>query len=329
MIRRLLPALLCVATAAAAPSRRAHAPNADQLAEIQELARSEEAEAYFATAGGGTDDLLAEGLRYYLHELGVDLPKQVPVRWNRVRREYVIEAEDELQARIGRALSAPGVWQVEVDAALIALPLAEVEKLARASESAAAPTAGLRKLWAGSGGRLLASARLVTRSGITATLFAGDEVAYAGQAKALARGAEPDKELKGPAKTAAVAIGTEIIQRRLGLGVEVTPTLQADLRTLTLAVSMERAVRTGQRSVAILAGDGANPPQAVASEVPEVRMESVTSEVLAAEGTTQWLGGLPAEGGQVQLYLLLTPRIVDAEGRSRAEHDYRGRLVEP
>ena len=327
ILRLALLALLLAATAPAAPVRRAYRLTDAQGEQIRELARSDEAEAFFAEAGGGTDDLMAEGLRYYLNELGVPLPKTVTIRWNRVLGECVVAAEDDLHARIGRALSSPGQWQVEIDAALVSIPLADIERLARENEGAAPSGAALRTLWKAKGGRLVASTKLLTRPGLEASIFAGDELTHAGEARALEAGstAETAKE-KGRRET--IAIGTELVQRRIGLSVSATPTLQPDLQTMVISLSVERAAATGQRNVAVLAGDGTNPPHAVMAEVPTLRSESTASEVLATDGVPLLQSGLPATDAQGQLYLLLTARVVDAQGLPLPAHDFRGRLLD-
>jgi len=331
MIRRLTCCVLLLAAAAAsaAPVRRAYRLSAAQVEQVRELARSEEAEAYFAEAGGGTDDLMAEGLRYALHEMGVPLPKATPVRWNRLREEVVIEAEDDLHTRIGRALSAPAQWQIELNASLIAVPLAQIEQLARASDGAAPANETLQKLWAEKGGKLVASTKLLTRSGNRTTVFAGDEIMHAGEARALAVGAlaNAGKEPE-PAKRDTVAVGTALVLKRIGLSVEATPTLETDLQTLGLRVAIDRAAVTGQRNTALLVGDGANPPQTLVAEVPTRRAEIVACEVWATDGLPLLLGGWPAADEQNQIYLLLTPRVLDAQGQPRAAHDFRGRLLD-
>ena len=330
MIRRVACCVLLLAVAASAtPVRRAYRLSAAQVEQIRELARSDEAETFFAESGGGTDDLMAEGLRYVLHELDAPLPKAAPVRWNRVRGEFIIEAEDDLHTRIGRALSSPAQWQIEINASLIAVPLAQVEQLARAGEGAAPANEALRKLWAEKGGHLIASTKLLTRSGNRTSVFAGDEIMHAGEARALAVGAlanagkEPDS-----AKRETVAVGTSLVLKRIGLSVEATPTLETDLQTLGMRVAIDRATATGQRSTALLVGDGAHPPQTLVTEVPTRRAEIVSSEVWATDGIPLLLGGWPAADAQNQIYLLLTPRVIDAQGLPRAAHDFRGRLLD-
>ena len=329
-MRLLVVALVLLAALGAETSavRRAYTPGPARLDALRELAGSEEAESYFARTGAG-DDLLAECLRFFLHEQGLDLPRTAAVRWNRSTQRFEIEATDDQHARIGRALISADEWQVEADAALIAFPLADLEKLARQQEGAGISAAALKAAWTTGGGRLIGSAKVRTRHNITARMFSGDEIAYAGSVRALASATSTNEEVKGPRTSTAIAVGTELMRQQVGFEVTLTPAIALDLRSMELNVVVRHARLAGMRSTGLFAGDGTNPPKVIAAEVPDIRARQIQASLLAADGSTHMLGGIPTEDGAGQIYLLLTARLVDREGAPWNAHDFRGVPVSP
>ncbi|MDZ4200305.1 MAG: hypothetical protein U1E27_13595 [Kiritimatiellia bacterium] len=295
---------------------RSYSVSAAQIEYLENVLRSVDAEKYLAQRKQVSGDSMAEGLRYFLNEFGIHLSDTAVIRWSRMRRAFTISAPDSEHARVGRCLADPADWQVEVEAVMVSFPAQEIFAIRRLREDAAAPREELLRLWTEGKGENLTSIKLVAKNLATVSGQAGSVVNYAGEIRAVPTGDTEGRQ--------SIGFASSLVERMLGLQMAITPTLQTDLTTVSLSVQLELASDPEWQSVSRLAVPGEASVHTFDGQLPQFYRESVTATFLGRSGTPLALGGWShPKTGQI-VYLVITPRVISAQGKTLDEHDFRG-----
>ncbi|MBN1670331.1 MAG: hypothetical protein JXR37_04830 [Kiritimatiellae bacterium] len=209
----------------------------------------------------------------------------------------------------------PGAPQVE----------AEVEFVQVAMEDVSAMLAGggvnveaLRELCKKGKARLLAAPRLITGSGRNATVKGVTEIMYPTQFKPEA----PEVKQAGTNLSLSVSrpiavVPAEFERREIGAIVNVCPTVQSDMNTIDVIIQSEFGQIQNWTEYGFgYPVDQAMGPQIAPMKLPVVENCSLTEQVAMDNGATVVLGGasLPT-GGDKAVYMLLSVRIVDTQGK--------------
>ncbi len=253
-------------------------------------------------------------LRKYFSELGVGFPEGSYIHHRSDLNGLLMYNTEANHRRLGRLLFLRGSMpqQLEIDFAFVAFPREDIAQAAR-SNAAAAPTRDqLRAMWKAGRGRLAACAKVVTRSGVNAQVTAAQEVIYPTEFEATSfQGTLSAKE---PKDLGALTLPGSFETRQAGLIVNVTPTLGPDNRTIDLTMVPEQCTLEGWDTIETpLLAPGQAPGTARILQ-PSFHEQLATTCVMAEDGYTVLLGGLPNRAGTEWLYFFVTPRVMDARG---------------
>lgn len=196
--------------------------------------------------------------------------------------------------------------QVEIDVSFVAFEMPMIEEVARKSDRAAPSGDELKALWREGKGRLLATGKTVTRSGVNAQVKGVEEVRY-------------PTEFLPPDGTNAVTNPTGLVPtsfetRETGLIVNVTPTVGEDGRTIDLTLVPELCEAGEPDQIGVTIVDPGNKTRELQVRQPRFHSRNVTTSVVLHDGQTVVCGGLPNRDGAESSYLFISAQVLDADG---------------
>lgn len=201
----------------------------------------------------------------------------------------------------------PSPSQVEIDVSFVAFENQVIEETARTSDRAAPSCEEIKALWRGGKGRLLATGKNVTRSGVNAQIKGVREIIY------------PTEFTPSPgSNTVANPVGlapASFATREAGLIVNVTPTVGPDGRTIDLTLVPELCEEGEWDDVGVGRTDAGGKSTDVHLRQPRFHSRNVTTSVVLHDGQTIITGGLPNMDGTESTYLFISARMLDASGK--------------
>lgn len=248
-------------------------------------------------------------LKRYLEDVGMSFPLGSSVHYEEPRMT-ICNTEQNLELLMYcLPLCDVGMAMAEIDGSYLAFPSKDIEAAAR-REMRAAPSADeIKALWRKGEGRLLTTAKVITRSGVNAIVRGVTEILYPTEFERCAV-ADDSPGSYHPALPPG-AFET----REVGVLLNVTPIVWPDGHTMSLTLEPETVEPPGwdDWGPAKTLSDGKE--TSVSTRVPRFRSRSVKTTVILWDGETAVLGGYPSDEGKETVYLFLSVRLVDFDGR--------------
>ena len=255
-------------------------------------------------------------IKKYFVELGVGFPEGSYIHYRAELAGLVMYNTEANQLRLGRLLMIMGhvPRQVEMDFSFVAFPQKRIEAAARELTSAAPAGAQIKALWTKGEGRLVASAKVLTRSGVNAQVQGVQEVIYPTEFETTTfQGTGTNRHDEG-AVPGAVTIPGSFETRQVGVIANVTPTLGPDGRLIDLTMVPEYTTLEGWDTYATPVLMAENQKTSGQVQQPSFHTGMATTSIVVEDGGTAVLGGMPSRNGQEWLYLFVTARVVDSRG---------------
>ena len=310
-MKRILPILvlaMCVAavTGAAEPAAmvvRAYAISADGPMVVR------------------TNELQASLNRLFCEEFGVTFPTGSWVRYVSPSCEFHMLNTEANHNILADAAFSHVPTQVRISAAFVAFPRGDVESAMRKAGSPIVSSREILAAWRDGKGRLDGISEITTRSGVNAQTKSVREIIYPTE---IAEAAAPAATNKASAATTTL-VPASFETREVGVILNVTPTVGADGRTIDLTLVPELCLEPEWKPYDAVVVSPTKGVVAGKFEQPFFHSRNVTTSVVVTDGEPLVIGGMESPTGEDINVLIVTARIVDAQGRTREE--YEGRLV--
>ncbi|MDZ4200304.1 MAG: hypothetical protein U1E27_13590, partial [Kiritimatiellia bacterium] len=256
-------------------------------------------------------------------DFGLDFPEGSFVHYRAEISTVIMRNTRINHRRLGRAMALLGLRpnQIEVEASFVSFAAKELEAAARSDPGATVSSDKIKKMWTSGKGRLMAAGKIVTRSGNNAQLQGVREVIYPTDfqsAPMLRAGATNATD-----GSSAMVIPSDLETRQVGLILNVTPTLGLDGRTVDLTLVPELCSLEGWDSLRAPMTGGHD----FQVSVPSFHSQNVTTSVVLEDGQTIVFGGMPDRAGGEWLYVFLTARVIDPQGKR--PQDFEGYPLNP
>ena len=223
---------------------------------------------------------------------------------------------EENQKRFGQIVrQVEGITcQVQIDAAFVDFPRAQIERLARGNGRAAPDTAALLELWKSGQGTLLHVLKLTTRSGVNAQVQSVSEVIYPTEFRT------PEATNSAGAAAYPLPVPDVFNTREVGAILNVTPTVGPDNRTIDVVLAPEITAPPEWRMLTVTGTDADSRKLLLEVPQPVFHSRNVTTSIVLQDGETAVLGGMNSPQGDVVTYLFLTATLMDSKGQRISEY---------
>lgn len=244
-------------------------------------------------------DTVAADLKKYLGQLGVSFTNGAYVVADPLSEDVLIRNTQAEHAKIRPMLELHDCdsGQILFDSALVAFPRKDIEALARKSRTATPAQAEIQNLWQTGRGRLIASQKTVTRSGVNTQMTAADEIIFpagGGTNPVPASVSESDQ--------------AELETREAGFIMNITPTLHPDGRTVDITMAPAYTTLAGTNSFDTIVETAGKSPATVhhRKERPVFRTGRVLTICALEDGATLVLGDLAVPSSPESIYLFMS-----------------------
>jgi hypothetical protein len=275
------------------------------------------------------DGTIIEGkdMKSGLMDLGVGFPTGSTITYDTKLNGFIVRntVENQILLRgLFAQLDGEYLKNVELDFSVITFPPADIEAVARKSKTAAPLQSDIIELWKSGKGKLEASQKLSTRSGVNAQMQAVDEIIYPTQLDDPLQNGNTnalfDKHGVESMVEPCVIFPSAFETRECGFIVNFTPTVVPDGKAIDLVISPEFTDPTIFDDITVIHGS-TNSPQQVKIQQPRFHTNKITTTITIRDGETHVTGGMANRANDGWRYFFITARIVDASGGKPGEAD--------
>ncbi len=200
--------------------------------------------------------------------------------------------------------------QVEIDSSFIAFDRKLIEEVARNSDRAAPTGEEIKALWRQGKGRLVATAKTITRSGVNSITKGVGEVIYPTE---FEPSLPPEKS--EPAWENLDVLPSSLETRETGMIANVTPVVGPDGYTIDLTMVPEFCELLGMDDVGISKTQADGRKASVHLPQPRFHSRNTTTSIMVWDSRTLVAAGMPNSDGTEITYLFLTARLLDPAGQ--------------
>lgn len=235
--------------------------------------------------------------------LGIEFPTNTYIRYDSAGSRLLIRHTPAVAQSIARDLGHIDVVQVQIDTTFIALPGADISAICRTNPAGTADSAAVLALWRGGKGRLMATTRCVTRSGVNAQTTAVREIKYA---------TEYDVKTSTNSTTGEFVLTPGAFEtREVGSLLSYTPTVKSDGERIDLEIAPEYCELAGWTPISVAATNSAARAVGATVTQPEFDNWKIQSSISMTNGGTTILGLGPSPKTGEHAYVILTARVLN------------------
>ena len=263
------------------------------------------------------DARLAEIFRGFLQGTALRQGENLYAHYEPYLCRVMLTTSEEYFPRLRGVVRTMGLapQQVSITSTWVAYPAATIEKALSAATRPALSQVELMNLYAGPDKKILYSQSVVSMSGINAVTESVDEIIYPTEFDASI-GEDPVRTLK-PRVPVEMVVPGGFDTRQIGAILNVTPTINNDSETATLALLPEIAELVDWQYYGYHAQPPPDAPVVPGSHMPQpvFRSNNITTTVQLRDGSTLVLsGGRNPKSGDY-LYCYITARLLDTAGK--------------
>jgi hypothetical protein len=206
-------------------------------------------------------------------------------------------------------------FQIEVEVQFVEFNDSDVESLAQKGPIEAE---ALRRLWQEGKGKLVFAPKVVTQSGVEATVKTATEYRYPTQLKAYPSITDTSNVVVRTVES--VVVPSDFVTREAGMILSVLPEARRDGSIINLTMSPELVFKPDWKKYGVTHTTADGKEREVHIEQPFFHTRSLSTSIGVANGATVLVGGgMPGKDEDKKLYPFVTARIVDMNGRPMAD----------
>jgi hypothetical protein len=212
-----------------------------------------------------------------------------------------------------RAQERAGVQQIEVEVQFMEFSASDIAPLATKGIVDVDSLRGLREKGKGN---LLSAPKIVTQSGVNATVKVVTEYIYPTELKVCPPAGDNTNAIVKTSQFAVVPASFET--REVGVILSVLPEINSDGRFISLTMTPELVSEPDWKTYSVTYTDAQGEQRESRLEQPFFHTRSISTSLTLANGATVLVGGgatMAGKGKHDMTYIFLTARLVDARGK--------------
>jgi type II secretory pathway component GspD/PulD (secretin) len=272
--------------------------------------------------GGGTSE---RDWKQYFAEMGVPWPEGSSIKYLPANGKIVVVNTEENLKIFDNVFETLKVVpsQIEIEAQFVEYKRSDIDALAK---QGMVNTGSLVELWQKGQAELLGAPKVITQSGQEATVKGVVEciylsLPYANEAVSSGNGTNANPSVASECHAEASG-GFQFETREVGAILKVTPEVSTDGNMINLTMSPECTWEPTWKKYTGKMVDKNGKEIAVEMEQPFFRTQTVTTSVSIKDGAKILVGGgMPNARNDKLVYMFVTVRLIDAEGKPLKPRD--------